>query len=764
MNVKIFIENYQIPFSSVSVQTGVGPLQAQIVIPPGKARRKILPGSRVNAFMQSTETEWKWVWWFRGYTTNFPDQAIGMDESPIVLNVVSELHVLGSALMKYVMIGQQDALDTKVRENYLSGSVVMSKSGPHDLFFPFSQISDTNLGFGNRILGIVQALLSLNPQTWEQARRSRVLDYLLIETNDKISEELDKAVVMSAITNVLAQIQQEDFSCMDVLVTILQYIFHDLCSVAPMRFNGGGYLRTPRRDSYGYMPKIEWWNLQDVGQSELVNAFCEMEETRYKLFDHIIKPSYEEGTPLISHNVIRTSDYSKAYMQEVGNTRTIAKFPFMVQVGKPQSIEDVAAPDCVEDAYQLALDLVKTLKDNDGVFIKGNLFAERITGYRTNEERVINKVISRTITTDPRITTLLYTLGKNVNGTKEEKRKVQEKYLRQYVHFEHDQSRGVVLSIPGAVYNPNIMPGFYCYVEGDDDQKYFGKIVRKTDVYDLSSQTCSSSYEIERCIKQTAYDFNSVKEDANFVTLDNTFNTIQAGTEYHPILSDLPDNTKDALTQDLEFVPYQRALTNLGLRDDSGEARILFAEKWKPEEWKTDDPKYEYINDILGKESFYSALDCLSIEADSIVNGIPSNLQIEPNNITDIRTHIFTAGIDSPDAVKFLDAKIANYFSFACIVMNSKMPMNDPVIEAAVLYLKDQPLSHLPIWEGNPCAQRVDLLIHYLSMMEPSAWADFLDKGIVPKHLKIATIPRPVSDRQLIALRMSLAEAAYNER
>lgn len=764
MNVKIFLENYQIPFSSVSVQTGVGPLQAQIVIPPGKARRKILPGSRVNAFMQSTETEWKWVWWFRGYTTNFPDQAIGMDESPIVLNIVSELHVLGSALMKYVMIGQQDATDTKVRENYNSGAVALHKSGPADLFFPFANISDTNIGFGNRILGIIQAILSMNPQAWEQARRSRVLDYLVIETNDKVSEELDKAVVMSAVTNVLAQIQQPEFSCMDVLVTILQYIFHDLCSVAPMRFSGKGVFRSPLRDSYGYMPQLDWWNLPEVGQNSLVNAFCEMDTTNSKLFDHIIKPSFEEGSPLFAENDITTEQYSTAYMQEVGNTRTIAKFPFMTQVGKPQVIEDVSAPDCIEDAYLLALNMVQALKDESGIFMKGNLFAERITGFRTNEERVINKVISRTITTDPRITTLLYALGTKTIGTPKEVRAIQEKYLRQYVHFEHDQSRGVNLSIPNAVYNPKIMPGFYCYVHGDGGQLYFGKIIRKIDTYDLGAQTCSSSYEIERCIKQSSYDFNSVKENANFMTLDGTFDNLTAGVEYHPILSELPENTKAAFREELEYVPYQRALANIGLRDDTYNATFLSTEKRRPQEWPMDDPKFSYMMDVVDKENFYSALDCLPIEADSIVNGIPGNLQIEPNNIVDIRTHILTAGIDSPDAVKFLDAKIANYFSFSSIIMNSRMPLTDPVIEAAVLYLKDQKLTHLPIWEGNPCAQRVDLLIHYLSMMEPSAWADFLDKGIVPKHLKIATIPRPVSDRQLIALRMSLAEAAYNER
>jgi hypothetical protein len=764
VNVKIFIENYQIPFSTVSVRTGVGPLQAQVVIPPGEYRRKILPGSRVNAFMQSHETEWKWVWWFRGYTTNFPDQAIGMDESPIVLNVVSELQVLGSTLMKYLLLGQQDSSDLKVRENFLAGSVGLNKSSPQDMFSPFSNLSETSIGFGGRILGIVQAMLSMNPQVWEQARRSRVLDYLLIETNDSIAEGLDKAVVMSAVTNVLAQIQQPEFSGMDILVTILQYIFHDLCSVAPMRYCGAGVFKSPVRDNYGYMPKLEWWNLPDVGQSSLINAFCDMDLTQNKLFDHIIKPSFENGSPLFAENDIDMDDYSTAYMQEVGNTRTIAKFPFMLQVGKPQSIEDVSAPGHVEDAYRLSLDLVQTLKEKDNVFIKGNLFAERITGIRTNEERVINKVISRTITADPRITTMLYAIGTNTPGTPNEIRERQEKYLRQYVHFEHDQSRGITLSIPNAVYNPKIIPGFYCYVHGNKGELYFGKIVGKVDTYDLSGQVCSSSYEIERCIKQSAYDFNSVKADADFLTLNGTFEKISAGVEYHPVLGGLPEETKEAFRSNIEYVPYQRALAHLGLRDDSGSAKVLESEERKPKEWPKDDPKKPYFAEVMDKENFYSALDCIPIEADSIIKGIPSNLQIEPNNLVDIRTHIMESGIDARDAIMFLDAKIANYFSFTSILTNSRMPLNDATLEHGVLYLKNQKLNHLPIWEGNPCAQRVDLLLHYLSMMNSSEWADFLDEGIVPKHLKTATIPRPISDRQLIALRRAMVEAAFNER
>ncbi len=122
------------------------------------------------------------------------------------------------------------------------------------------------------------------------------------------------------------------------------------------------------------------------------------------------------------------------------------------------------------------------------------------------------------------------------------------------------------------------------------------------------------------------------------------------------------------------------------------------------------------------------------------------------------------SGIDARDAIMFLDAKIANFFSFASILTNSRMPLSDATLEHGVLYLKNQKLNHLPIWEGNPCAQRVDLLLHYLSMMNSSEWADFLDEGIVPKHLKTATIPRPISDRQLIALRRAMVEAAFNER
>jgi len=760
MNVKIFIENYEMKFQSVSVITGIGPLRAEIVLPPGEKRRRILPGSRVNAFMQCKETDWKWVWWFRGYTTNFPQQAIGMDMHPVVLNVESDISVLRSVLMSYLVMGQEDITDLKVRENYFSGSVVLHQADPAR-FFSFYDIADSSIGFGNRILGVLQGMLALNPSVWEQVRRSRFLDYLVIETNDVIAEELNTAVVFGGLIDVLGKINAPSFSAMDVLSMILQYIFHDFVSVAPFRCSDAGAFQGPLRDSYGYMPKVEWWNMSEMGQNSLMRGFCGTDIPPYKLFDHIIKPDYETE-PVIKTNKITMADYSMAYVQEMGNTRTVMKLPTSI-VGRPSVIVEKQAPAVLNAAYDIVMDMMVTLKDKPGVTSGSNLLAHRTSGIRTNEERVINKVLHSITTGDTRLTSVLYGIGNKYQGTKEEKAAAQDRYLQQYTSFEHTQTQGVHLEIPGAVYNPLIMPGFYAHIHGrSEDEVYVGKIMQKVDTYDLSSSTCSSSYTIDRCIKKENYDFNNVKMDADFTSLDSTFEKRSYDLDTHPVFAEMPPLAVAAFQSGLEYVPFQRALVHLGLREGNNKS-ILEPEKRAYEYYKTDDPKVEYASDLAGKECFYGPLDMLPAYPDVMIMGFrPDNLMIP-----DDAYHALWGSaefVDPGDLARLLDAKNLNYFSFASIILGAALPTEKPQLLSMIMSLKDVTISELPLWEGNPFPQRLDLLLHYLSMMEKTDWVAFMEKGTVPKYLKGATIPRPLSDRQLIALRKAVVEAAYNER
>jgi len=763
MNVKVFIENHEMKFQTVKVITGLGPLAAEIVLPPGEKRRRILPGSRVNAFMQCKETNWQWVWWFRGYTTNFPAQAIGMDMHPVVLNVESEISVLKSVLMSYLVMGQDDISDLKVREKYFSGNVALAQADC-TRFFSFYDIADSNIGFGNRILGILQGLMALNPSVWEQARRSRCLDYLVIETNDQISEDLDKAVVFGGLIDVLGKINAPSFSAMDVLAMILQYIFHDFVSVAPFRCSDGGKFRSPRRDSYGYMPKdVEWWNMPEMGANSLMHGLTEMDTPSYKLFDHIIKPAYETN-PVIATNDITMSQYETAYVQEMGNTRTTMKLPTSL-IGKPSLVVEMQAPESLNSAHDIVMDMLVTLNDKQSTTAGSNLLAHRTSGIRTNEERVLNKVIHTIVTGDTRLTSVLYGIGNKYQGTDEEKRNVQDAYLKQYTFFEHAQTQGVDIEIPGAVYKPEIMPGFYTYIHGrTDDELYVGKIMQKVDTYDLASSTCSSSYAISRCIKHKNYDFNNVKPDADFSSLDSTFDSQIYGVDTHPVFENMPPATVAAFRSGIEYVPFQRALTHLGVKEGVNKS-ILEPEKRASEYYSKDDPKKKYGSDLIGKECFYGPLDMLPAYPDSIINGYrPDNLLIPE----DAYNALFTIGnahsVSSGDLVKILDAKNMNYFSFASIIVGAAIPPEKANMLAMIAEMKNVTISELPLWEGNPFPQRIDLLLYYLSSIEKADWAAFMEKGTVPKYLKGATIPRPLSDRQLIALRKAVAEAAYNER
>jgi len=762
MNVKLFIENYEMPFMKISVQTGIGPLKAEIVIPPGDKRRQILPGSRVNAFMQCQETQWQWVWWFRGYTTNFAMDAIGMDSSPVVLNVESELSVLNSVNMSYLLMGQEDGRDLKVRENYMAGKMILAKFSPGDIFFKFHNIDDKDVGFGNRIQGLLMTLASLNPAAWEQIRRNRTLDYLLIETADKLSEQLNAAVVFGGITHLLAQIQSPKFSAMDILATVLQYIFHDLVSVAPLRLSTDGWFRSPNTDLYGYMPKgVDWWSMSDTGQGSLARAFCQMETTNCKIFDHVIKPDFERN-PVIAGNDIDMDQFQTAYVQEVGRTRTTMRIPFGI-FGKPDLVSERQAPQILNNMYDISENIGKIIKDEGEAVAQSNLLANRMSGVRTNEERVINKVYHEAIMADQRLASVIRGLAQNKGLTEEEVIKMEAQYLQQYAEYEHEADRGTDVQVSNAKYNPSIMPGFYTYIHGLTDM-YVGKITQKVDVYDFSTSTCSSNYMITRCIKSTAHDFNKTKQNAEFNTLDDTFEPYVRAAHVNPVFEDMNKGSQAAFkgVHDV-YVPYAQALVHLGLKEGDNK-QILEPELLTQAAWdEKDNIKYAYRKDLVGKEQFYSVLDMLPERIDRQINGyMHGNMFLPDDALLSLYRH--TDSIPDSKYAFLLDIKSLSVFTFASLIMGAVIPGDNVLTPSAIREMGRQSIFSLPLWEGNPFPQRVDMLLHYLSRMNKSDWKEFIKNGVVPKTLISATIPRPISDRQLIHLRRAIVEAAYGER
>jgi hypothetical protein len=70
---------------------------------------------------------------------------------------------------------------------------------------------------------------------------------------------------------------------------------------------------------------------------------------------------------------------------------------------------------------------------------------------------------------------------------------------------------------------------------------------------------------------------------------------------------------------------------------------------------------------------------------------------------------------------------------------------------------------NFPIYLGNPCPLRMELLLWLMTMTSDSGLKALLEDGISSFSKKDSAIPRPLSDRNVIKMRREIAKKASNE-
>lgn len=809
---KIFVEGYEMPCARVQVETGIGPLQAQVVIPPGEYRRKILPGSRVLAYVKDNG---KYYEWFQGITTNSPEIAIGFDEHPVTLAVIGEIGLLQSILMNYLTIGQTDRMRNQTfLSSSFSGRVNLFRAGADIMMFPFAgELTDRNIGFGDRLVGVLQGMISMDPQGWEDLRRLQYLDRLSVEMADGIADTLDTALVFNSIAKVIGSLQQESFTALDILNLILQMSLHELVSIAPVRFSGDMKMRRVSRHS-NYLPSSVTLNgLADMSQQQLVKAMCTRSLAPMEI-DHFIKPVDRFFVP--DSNKITKGMYSTAYISDQAATRSIIKVPIMGTNGPIVTFERVQ-PETLSTITKIIQSASVKTEKSPAIGSTSSVMCERTSGFRTNEEKIRGGIRASFTSIDPRVNNMLNVLQNKEREDRKKEGEYQESYIDAMIRYEYEKSSGAFVNIRNATFNLAPIPGYGIRVEDSNGNWYSGKLVKKTDVIDLESSVASSSYTITECKAEKALDYNGAIGDTRN-PIDTWFAPYGENrqSELSPVFQSYAAGLKDkelaiALSG---YVDYERSLAVNHLMETSErelnpETRF---ERNSSGIFLTNTggnlPGISVRNEITTTEAFYSDFDLLTESAAQV---------IEPtvNELLDFLPYL---NINKEEAVSILDTKQGNIFSVFLKTINDeviakaaaeatigqllRLDKSDwniielaagEVIEesqaAAITAERAARVSEIvesenaridgtnselkkmfgrynpnfPLYLGNPCPLRMEILLWFMSRINESEYKSFLEFGTATFNLGNTGFPRPMSDREVIRMRREIAKKASNE-
>ena len=871
---RVFVEGYEMPCARVQVETGIGPLSAQIVIPPGSYRRRILPGSRVMCFVKDGG---EWYEWFQGTTVNMPETSLGLDENPVSLNVIGDLGLLQTILMNYLTIGQVDVLNQTWKSTALSGRPNIFRGGLEAAMGPFATtLGDAEISFGDRILGILQAFIAMDPQGWEDLRRLQYFDRLAIEMAEDVAN-ISNRTLLGSISQAMGSIQTETFTALDILNMTLQLSMHELVSIAPVRFSGTQEMRKVERFRH-YLPRgMSLDELANMQQKDLVTKLCSRTSRPNMLIDHLIKPVDRLMVPEGGINRITKGMYNNAYISDSGITRSILKFSLMAGT-KPVMMYEQLMPEQIKTVYDCAQAATYVVPNSPSLGAVSSVMSERITGFRTNKEKVYGGVKAQTIGVDPRINHVLHALANAEERDSKTGSIYQKDYIDAWMRAEHEKVNGSSVTIQNATLNLRPIPGFAMEVEDFHGKIYTGKLVRKIDVIDLGASIASSTYLIESCKSNDAINYDgSVDIGMGPMGWFPKFGS-EGGSYTSPIFDQykfdqVPLKTIAALTN---FAPKEIALAHAHIYEEN--ERYLAPEKRFTRSGQTftrkDDGKLPGLKarEAFFTEEFYSDFDLLgeiafnslrpagkgtviidysatvsrqSIGTRAVAYGTEDvDLEIgeEPNLAEEVVTYTPVAtevdgtitsivdigllpgssitisnaqnyplpnlNLTVKEAVALLDTKNGNIFSVLAKILGdetiqrkeAEVPMKkiqktktDWIADlgnyieeynttsaaetAAVENARIDGLNNdlrkmygqynpnFPIYLGNPSPLRIELLFYMLSGIPVEDFQKFLTSGTYSSFNTDArpAIPRPLSERQVIALRREIAKKASNE-
>jgi hypothetical protein len=801
---KVFIEGYEMPCASVRVETGLGPLSAQIVIPPGDSRRKILPGSRVLVFIKDDGYYYEW---FQGTITNRPEIALGFDEYPVTLNVIGDIGLLQSILMNYLSLGQVDVRNQNFKSRSLAGKVNLFRAGLGPLLFPFTQaLTDRNIGFGDRLIGIIQALVSMDPQGWEDLRRMQYLDRLAVDMADDVASELDMRIVGISVANALSSLQVESFTALDVLNIILQMSLHELVSVAPLRYARNTEMPVVDRHA-NYMPRgLSIEELASISQGDLVAKFCKRVNVKKTIIDHFIKPVDMFSTPAV--NEITKGMYNTAYVTDNKKTRSIIKVPLHITAQPIATFEELMPP-ALDSVFKAVTSASVQAANAPSLGAVSSVMAERITGFRTNEEKVYGGVNASYRGFDPRVNSMMMSLAMKEKEDNKKNQEYQRTYSRAMMRFEYERDNGANVTIQNATFNMAPIPGYAIRVQDSNGGWYCGKLVKKVDLIDLGSQVASTTYMISQCKSEDAYNYNGTVSTDLSADTSEWFGKYgkDAQTSVSPLFAGYnAERLKTALAPlpDVgdKYVNYERSLSMNHLRELSErelgpETRYDRSASGLSLVVGTGKPSIQTRMDTLLSEAFYSNFDLIGEIA----------VQALGHDLTELSPYLPYLNISKREAIALLDTKEGNIFSVflktigdEVIAKSAAIATTSAIMDtslqdwqiaqdagdeiasesraAEVAKSENQRIDgvnseikkmfgaynpNFPIYLGNPSPLRMELLLWLMTMTSDSGIKRLLEDGDSSYSNKDNAIPRPLSDRNVIKMRREIAKKASNE-
>jgi hypothetical protein len=409
-----YIEGYRTRIMRAMVTTGIGmPARANIIIPGSKWGGKIVPGTRVELWLEENEEDGPFLY-FSGSVKERPSRNVGLGNKTLTLDCWSDFASLMEARIQ--TIGIRDSIGVagqgqwqllvgrgtirvpggvggtaaaaslwkELLKTDVKGSVKGTKESNTDQVDKVAQ-------FKGKLLSVIQALMMMHPMHFDHLRRTQFLD--------RLGAYIDENAVRILRTDAGGKVLQGKFkgwivdaafqgnkTAWQAINDLVGAMFHDTVSVCP-----------PIKDSHEilnrgpmYLPPVKWVDWM-MGSTDSVKPtdikledFTAVERTSSSVLEMLIKPDMRGCFPP-QCNVIKPDMYEQFTMSHSTQVTRMGMY-IPVLSGKGMS---VLRPDVLESVYYRSLKYggkrTKFAPKSDLLNSFGNDFV-------TNEERMLNKI------------------------------------------------------------------------------------------------------------------------------------------------------------------------------------------------------------------------------------------------------------------------------------------------------------------------------------------------------------------------------------
>lgn len=419
----LYLEGFRTRIMRVQCTTGVGmPARASITIPGSKWGSKIVPGTRVELWLEE-EKELGPFLYFTGTVKEYPDRNVGLGSKTIVLDCSSDFASLMEARIQTINIRDSIGIGGQGKWQLLTGrgtiKVPGGVAGTASAAALWKELMKTSpkgkvkgeeksndqldqvATFKGKLLGLIQSLMMMHPMHFEHLRRTQFLDRLGMYIDENATRIFradaggkDAAKMQAWLIDAVFQGNKTAWQAINDLAGVM---FHDVVSVCP-----------PIKDSHEilergpmYLPPKKWvqWMMgttTDVSPTDIkLEDYVTVERTSSSMLDVLIKPDMRGCYPPTC-NVVQPNMYEQfRFRRNSGVTRMGMYVPTMGGFGL-----SVLRPDVLESVYYRSL---KYGAKSTKFAPKSDLLNHHANDFVTNEERVLGKIGYTQTNMDPAV-------------------------------------------------------------------------------------------------------------------------------------------------------------------------------------------------------------------------------------------------------------------------------------------------------------------------------------------------------------------------